>query len=234
MISSEQRIRYSRQLQPGCIGEEGQQRLLLSSVLVVGCGALGSMVAVQLAAAGVGKIGLADFDTVDISNLQRQFFFKEKDSGHQKAELVRNHIRELNPEVKVCVSDSLVTAGNIGEMTEGMDFVVDATDNPASKYMIESHCSERGIPCSIGGVAEFHGQVITILPESSGFREIFGDADQAFLPCSVGGVMGPAAALCASVQSAEVIKYLAGTGGTMSSKLFTFDLLRNSFKTFEI
>lgn len=234
MMTSEQKRRYARQIQPGCIGEEGQRRLLLSCVLVVGCGALGSMVAVQLAAAGIGRIVLADFDTVDVSNLQRQYFFKTRDAGRGKARLVGDWILELNPDVGVVVSDSVVTEGNIDELMEGVDFVVDATDNPASKYMIENHCSEKGIPCTIGGVSEFHGQIITILPGSSGFREIFGDAEQGFMPCSAGGVMGSAAALCASLQAAEVIKLLSGRGKLMSSQLFTFDLTANSFQTFNI
>ena len=226
-LTEEERRRYSRQIAIEEIGVAGQRRLGESKVFIVGCGALGSMVAMQLAGAGVGTIGISDFDTIDVSNLQRQFFFKTDEAGMKKCLVLQQRMEELNPSCQVLRCDALINKEKAVELFSDYDFIVDATDNSSSKFIIESVCQQLDKPCSIAGVSEFHGQVMTVFPGSTKFGEVF-------LPCSIGGVVGPAAAICASLQSAEVIKYLTGAGECLKSKLMVFDLLNNSYNVIAI
>lgn len=226
--------RYARQIAIEEIEEAGQEAICNGKVFIVGCGALGSMVAMQLAGAGVGKIGIADFDTVDVSNLQRQFFFKSSETGKSKAEVIKERIRELNPDIEVSVHKSFIKADEARVTFKEYDVVVDATDNPSSKQMIDLICEEIEVPCVIGGVAAFEGQVTTLGKGGIRYRDYFPEVDtENFLPCSLGGVIGPAAALCASVQSSEVLKIMTGKGELLINKFLTFDLLKNQFKVYE-
>ena len=227
--------RYARQLTLPEIGKEGQAKLGESKVLLIGCGALGSMVAMQLAGAGVGEIGIADFDTVDITNLQRQFFFKTEEAGKSKVDLLFQRIVDLNPETKVNVIREMVTPQRAKELFQVYDFIVDGTDNPESKRMTGEISKLAGKPCCIGGVSGFSGQLMTFLPDSARFEDYFGETTtEGFLPCSLGGVIGPSAGLCASLQAAEVIKFLTGAGDILTGKLLIFDLLKNSFRVFSL
>lgn len=229
------KIRYARQIAVPEIGLEGQQMLRASSVLIIGCGALGSMAAMQLAGAGVGRIGIADFDNIDISNLQRQFFFITREAGSAKSKILRSRIQELNPEIKVEEFNGMVTKSKARELFREYDFIIDATDNPESKFITGEISAELEKPCCIGGVREFGGQVVTLLPKDPRFEEYFGaGASEGILPCSLGGVMGPAAAVCASIQVTEAIKYITVAGQLLSGKLLLFDLLNNTFKTFTL
>lgn len=230
-MTAEEKRRYSRQISVEEIGESGQNRLLSSKVAVVGCGALGSMVAMQLAAAGVGKIVIADFDTIDISNLQRQFFFKTEEAGSSKADKLALRMSDINPGCTIEIIKKMIDRKHASEMFADCDFIVDATDNPASKMMIEEVCDLLGKHCCVAGVSGFHGQVMTIRPGGLKFGDVFSqDADSEFMPCSIGGVIGPAAALCASIQASETIKFLTGSGKTLEDRLLTFSLLDNSFR----
>lgn len=234
-MDSENKRRYSRQIAIESFGEDGQLRLMKSSVLIVGCGALGSMVAIQLAGAGVGRLGISDFDTIDISNLQRQFFFDERECGLMKAEILSRRISAINPSVSVTKYDVLIDEEKAIEIFPQYDFIVDATDNPCSKNMIEKVSCICQLPCCVAGVSEFHGQVMTLFPGDKSFTDVFSEVEEGgFLPCSLGGVIGPAAALCASIQTSEVIKYLIGVGECLHDRLLTFDLLTNNFRTFII
>lgn len=234
-LSEEDKIRYSRQMAVSSIGEEGQIKLRGSRVFIVGCGALGSMVAMQLAGAGVGVIGLADYDTIDISNLQRQFFFSAEEHGRFKTDILASRIMSLNPDVEVKVKREVITGRVAEEVFPDYDFIIDATDNPESKRMIGEKCRQLRKACCLGGVRDFEGQVITLLPEDPRFEDFFGEAEnEGFLPCSLGGVTGPAAALCASVQSSETIKYLIGKGTLLSGKILFFDLFKDTFRIFSL
>lgn len=227
--------RYVRQTSIEEIGHEGQKKLSQSKVFVVGCGALGSMVSMQIAGAGVGTIGIADFDTIDHTNLQRQFFFRDDEAGRGKARILEEKIKGLNPETIVNVFNELVTEKRGDDVLKDYDVIVDATDNQSSKLMIDKICEVLAIPMVTAGVASFHGQATTILPGQERYSELFSDIkEETFLPCSLGGVMGPAAALCASIQSSEVIKIITGAGDTLSGKLFVFDLLSNSFTLYSL
>lgn len=234
-MDTQQRRRYARQIAIEGFGREAQEKLLNAKVGIIGCGALGSMVAMQLAGAGVGHLVIADFDTVDISNLQRQYFFETSQAGGSKAAILGERIHALNPEVRVTVHNLLVTERNAATLLEGCGFLVDATDNPASKTAVEAIALKCGTGCCIAGISEFHGQVMTVLPGSPRFADLFGEgADAGFTPCSTGGVAGPAAAFCASVQACETIKHLTGLGDTLAGQVLVFDLLANRFDRFTI
>ena len=225
------RIRYARQIAVPEIGKEGQQKLCNSKVMIVGCGALGSMVAMQLAGAGIGTLGIADYDNIDISNLQRQFFFSSEDAGKSKVDILASGIEDLNPEVNVRIYNSVITGKKAYEIFGNYDFIIDATDNPESKKMTGEVSSKLGKACCIGGVREFEGQIMTFLPSDPRFEEYFGTASaDGLLPCSLGGVMGPAAALCASIQASETIKYITDSGSLLSRRVLLFNLLNNSFQ----
>lgn len=219
--------RYSRNI--SVIGAEGQKALADGRVFVVGCGALGGQVAMLLAGAGIGHIGIIDFDTIDISNLQRQLFFTEKECGLPKADVLGNRMHAINSEVEVIVNMGMLTKRNATAILSGYDIVIDATDNPASKLMIQSVCDNLSIPCVIGGVAGWRGQVTTVLPGDSGLEGVFGEIseDVGMTPCAIEGVMGSAAATIASVQAAEAIKYLSKSGELLTKKLFYIDLANN-------
>lgn len=224
-------IRYARQIAVPEIGEEGQRKLSDSKVLVIGCGALGSMVVMQLAGAGIGTIGISDFDTIDISNLQRQFFFTVNEAGEDKCKVLEKRIHALNPEIKILTYPVIMTAKKAENLFGEYDFIIDATDNPATKKMIGKVSKEKGKACCIAGVRNFGGQVMTFLPDEPRFEDYFGSGeDEGFLPCSLGGVMGPAAALCASIQASEAIKYLVGNSSLLNGRILLFDLLKPSFK----
>lgn len=235
-METEVKCRYSRQIAVKEVGIVGQESLLRSKVAIVGCGALGSMVAMQLAGAGVGRLCIADFDTVDVSNLQRQFFFKESEAGESKSLLVAKRISELNKGVSVDCMECIVTSGMAENMLRDCDFVVDATDNPSSKLMIERVCRKLGKPYCIGGVSGFRGQVMTVVG-GYGFEDVFAgipESESTQSPANR-GVTGPAAAFCASYQSSEVIKYLVSQRKDCErSSLFVFDLYCNSFQHFMV
>lgn len=222
--------RYSRLASLPEIGPEGVAKLQEARVAVIGCGALGSLCAMYLAASGVGNINIADFDTVDLSNLQRQLFFTEADLGKTKALVLRDRMLALNSGVSVNVTQEMVRPANAGDFLAGCDVVVDGSDNPATKLMTDRLAAEYGIPCVIAGVRGFDLQVITCLPGGTRYADIFGDAPacDGFTPCSIAGVLGPTAGIAASLQAAETVKLITGAGNTLSGKLLTINLLSPS------
>ena len=227
--------RYARQIAVPEIGKDGQLKLNQAKVFIIGCGALGSMVSMQLAGAGIGLIGIADYDNVEISNLQRQFFFTTRQTGIPKVEILAQRIKELNPATEVVIFKEMITGRKAEILFSDYDFIIDASDNPDTKEMTGKIAGKIGIPCCIGGVQNFSGQVTTFLSNDSRFEDYFGEADsQGFLPCSLAGVVGPAAALCASIQATEAIKFILGKGNLLSERLLTFNLLTDSFKVFKM
>ena len=227
-------MRYSRlEMLPG-IGAEGVELIRSGRVLIVGCGALGSLCAMYLAASGVGSITIADFDTIDISNLQRQLFFTESELGLSKCAILASRMRALNSDVEVEELPVLMNVENALKHFPQHDFIIDGSDNPATKKMTATLCEQLGIPYCIGGVREYAGQVMTWIPGHSGYAEIFGDTQtcSGITPCSLGGVLGPAAGMVASVQAAEAIKYLTRVGKLLTNRLFTFDLSTPSANIF--
>lgn len=227
--------RYSRNILT--IGTEGQQRLSDASVFIIGCGALGGQVAMLLAGAGVGRIGLADFDTIDISNLQRQLFFSEDAAGQSKLEVLSSRMHGLNSEICIEKYPVMIQRKNAREILAKFRFVVDATDNPVAKYMIDDICNELGLPHCIGGVSGWGGQVTSVNPngEYKEYRDIFPQPDDnpALMPCAVEGVIGATASAIASVQAGEVIKFFTGEGVMLYDRLLVMDMKGGFMQTFD-
>lgn len=226
--------RYARQIQLPEIGTGGQQLLGAARVLVIGCGALGSPAAMYLAGAGVGELTVADFDTVDITNLHRQIFYTEADAGNPKARLLAVRIAALNSGVRVRAVEEFVRPERMAALASGADVVVEATDNPDSKSMVSDVCLQLGKPCVLGGVDGWRGQVLTCLPGSPYYRDVFGTGTgSGFTPCSLGGIAGPLPGAVASMQALEAIKIITGnTSGR--GRLILFDALNGRFTTIDL
>lgn len=234
-MTPEQKNRYNRHILLDGIGAEGQERLLRARVLIIGAGGLGSPVAMYLAAAGVGTIGIADGDVVSLSNLQRQIIHATPDLGKEKVLSARDRIIALNPDVHVEVYDRFITEDTILELVQQYDFVVDATDNPAIKYLINDACVMAGKPFTMGGISRFEGQLMTHIPGSACYRCIFPEPNGANeqQTCSTVGVLGSIAGICGTLQATEVIKYLVGTGDLLTNTLLTFDARTMQFMRFD-
>lgn len=235
-LSSAQIRRYSRTIALPEMGEAGQARICAGSVMIVGAGALGSVVAMYLAAAGVGHIGIADFDTVDVSNLQRQIAYTEQSAGKPKVEELSKRMAQLNSTIKIEPYNNLVTNRNAAKIFEAYDVIVEGSDNPSTKHLVAKVCSELNKPCVVGGVSGWVGQIMTIMPGDSAYNDVFGDnpACSAFAPCGANGVAGPVPGIVGAAQAAEVIKLLANVGNTLSNRLFIIDTLRFSARTFSL
>lgn len=229
-LTEEQRRRYARNMSVPEIGEEGQARLLGSSVFILGCGALGSIVASYLVGAGVGRIILADYDTIDITNLQRQIQYSESDAGQSKVKKLSCRLSELNSHVKIESVEKLITSRLAKELFAECDFIIDASDNPDTKYMVDSVCAELHKPYSIAGVLGLNGQVMTHIVGSARYSDFFSPTSaDGFTPCSIGGIVGPVAGMIASVQALEAIKYLTGAGTLLINRLLVFNGLSTRF-----
>lgn len=228
--------RYSVQTRLGEIGIEGQHKLASSKVMIVGCGALGSVIAMYLAGAGVGNLILADFDTVDISNLQRQVFYKEDETGCSKAEITARNVRELNSQIDVKVMLAAITSRKLDSMESVPDLIIDAADNPATTYLLEKYCEQRGIAFSTAGVSGWRAQILSYIPGKTKFSDIFPPVEESdgVLPCSIAGVFGPLTGLVGSLQASETIKMLLDIGQPLTDTLLTIDLLTNTFTKIKI
>jgi molybdopterin/thiamine biosynthesis adenylyltransferase len=233
MLTREQHERHSRQILLEEIGQAGQERLLNARVLIIGAGGLGSPVALYLAASGVGTIGLADGDHVEISNLQRQILHFTPDIGTAKVSSAEKKLSALNPDVTVVAHQTAVTGENIGKIIEKYDFVVDATDNFPARYLINDTCVRLGTPYSHGGVLRFLGQTITMLPGTSPcYRCIFPEPppDEVAAACCRDGILGVVPGVIGAIQATEAIKFLTGAGELLAGRLLTYDALRMRFR----
>ena len=233
MLSPEEQNRYSRHLNLEGVGKEGQEKLKDARVLIIGVGGLGSPVAMYLAAAGVGTLGLADGDVVEESNLQRQVLYSSDDVGQYKAERAAEHIKAQNPGIHVNVYRTRIDTENIREIIRGYDFVVDAVDNFPSKFLINDACVMEKKPFCHGGVVQFHGQVMTYVPgQGPCYRCIFEEIppEGTVGNCSELGVMGAMVGIIGTVQAMEAIKYLLGTGELLTGRLLTVDGLAMNFR----
>jgi len=233
MLSGDERERYARHLALDEVGEAGQERLRAGRVLVIGAGGLGSPAALYLAAAGVGCIGVADGDQVELSNLQRQVIHGSSDLGRPKVLSARDRMLEINPGVRVeCIGEWL-TRENIVGVVARYDFVLDATDNFEAKFLINDACLGAGTTYSHGGILRFTGQTMTVRPgESTCYRCIFPEPPEAevALSCSRAGVLGVLPGVIGLIQATEAIKYLLGIGELLTSRLLTYDALTMRFR----
>ena len=219
------------------VGRVGQEKLLSSKVLIVGAGGLGSPAALYLAAAGVGTIGIIDADKVDLTNLHRQIIHHTSDLGVEKVKSAENKMRAINPEVTVKTYHQPAKADNIREIIRGYDFVIDAADNFATKFLINDACYFEKIPFSHAGILKFYGQLITVLPgETTCYRCIFNAPPPAGVvpSCSQAGVLGVLAGVIGSLQATEAIKYLLGVGKLLTGTLLTYDALEMEFRAVKL
>lgn len=210
MFTKEQSQRYSRHFVLPEIGIFGQEKLLSSSVLVIGAGGLGSNVIMHLAAAGVGRLGIVDGDVVELSNLNRQVIHSTLTLGMSKAESAKRFVSALNPDVKVVALNERLTAQNIAHVINNYDFIVDCTDNFESKFLINDACVLAKKPYCHGGVTGLEGQVMTVLPGGPCLRCVLGDIPIDAPTCLDFGVLGAIVGVIGSIQATEAIKYLIG------------------------
>lgn len=225
-----QQQRYARHLALPSIGETGQQKLLGGRVLVIGLGGLGSPAALYLAAAGVGALGLADPDVVELSNLQRQVLHATPDIGRPKTESAAEKIRALNPDVRLRLHAGRFDRANAGALLQEYDFVVDATDNFASKYFIAEACRDAGVAYSHAGISAFTGEVMTVLPgRTACYRCVF-DGPPPPDPDAPRGPLGAVPGVIGAIQAAEAVKFLLGVGELLVNRLLEFDALAMTFR----
>lgn len=209
------------------IGEEGQGRLASAAVLLVGVGGLGSPIALYLAAAGVGRIGLVDSDTVSLSNLQRQVLYTEAEVGELKVLCAKRRLEALNSQMQIDVYAQRLDATCATELVQQYDMVIDGCDNFATRYLINDTCVALGKPYIYGSIGEFHGQVSLFNYEGGmNYRHLYPDeAHLTHLSPKTTGVMGVVPAVVGSIEAAEAIKVITGCGDTLRNKLYTIDLL---------
>lgn len=237
IFSAEQTERYSRHFALNEIGILGQEKLKNAKILVIGAGGLGSPAAMYLAAAGVGTIGIADADCVELSNLQRQILHHDKNIGMAKTASAKAALENLNPDTKVITFQVFVDETNIEKLIGGFDFVLDCTDSAKTKFIINDSCARSKKPFCHAGVIRFGGQLMTYIPQkSSCLRCIFKDPpNENDVPkCRDVGVIGAACGVIGSLQALEAIKYIAGAGGTLDNELLTFDGLRMNFRKIKL
>ena len=236
-LESHELVRYSRHLGLAEVGEQGQRRLKNGSVLIVGAGGLGSPAALYLAAAGVGRIGIADFDTVDVTNLQRQVVHDTASVGRPKTESARARLEAINPLVHVECIDEELTAANALEVIRAYDVVVDGTDNFKTRYLTNDACVLLGKPNVYGSVLRFEGQA-SVFATADGpcYRCLFREPPPPGLvpSCAEAGVLGVLPGLIGTVQATEAIKLLLGVGDTLAGRLLLVDALRMHFRTIRL
>lgn len=230
------RTRYRGHLSLCEIDLTGQKRIAGSRVLVVGAGGLGSPVALYLAAAGIGTIGIVDPDTVSLSNLQRQVMHGTPDIGTPKADSARRAMQRINPEVRVETHPVFLDPDNAPDIIGEYGMVVDCTDNMAARLVIDDTCRALGRPYVYGAVRRFGGQIFTHLPGTMGYRDIFSPdpsvpVDE--LPCAIDGVLNTVVGVIGTLQATEVVKWAAGTGDLLTDRLLTFDAITMRFEEFK-
>lgn len=233
MLTESQVERYSRHILLKDVGGVGQQKLLDGRVLIIGAGGLGSPAALYLVAAGVGTIGITDADAVDVTNLQRQVIHFTPDVGKPKTQSAAEKMRAINPDVTVIPIQEWIGAANIARLVAGYDFVIDATDNFASKFLINDACVLGGKPYSHGGVLRFDGQTLTVKPrESACYRCLFPKPPprDAIPTCAQAGVLGVLPGVLGLIQATEAIKFLLGLGDLLTGRLLTYNALAMRFR----
>ena len=235
-LSRSDLVRYGRHLLLPDIGLAGQERLKASSVLVVGAGGLGSPAALYLAAAGIGRLGIADDDDVSLSNLQRQVIYGTADVGSPKAARATLRLRDLNPGVRVEPIQIRISADNAVSLVAEYDVVVDATDNFEARYLLADVSARTGRPIVYGAVHGFEGQVSVFgLPGAPCYRCLFPVPPPAHLApsCGEAGVLGAATGVVGSMQAVEAVKLITGAGVPLAGRLLMMDLLAGRFETLE-
>jgi sulfur-carrier protein adenylyltransferase/sulfurtransferase len=232
-LSAAESLRYSRHLILAEVGPEGQRRLKAGRVLLVGAGGLGSPAALYLAAAGVGTLGIVDFDTVDASNLQRQVIHGTADVGRPKLDSAADRIADINPHVRVERHPVRLTSANAREIVRGYDVVLDGSDNFPTRYLVNDACVLEGKPCVYGAILRWEGQASVFGAEDGPcYRCLFAEPPPpGMVPsCAEAGVLGVLPGIIGCVQALEAVKLVLGVGEPLVGRLLLFDALRLTFR----
>lgn len=234
-FSEEEILRYSRNVILAEVGWTGQQRLKSGRVLVVGAGGIGSAALLYLAAAGVGHLGIADGDEVELSNLQRQIIHQVEDLGCRKVESARDAILKLNPHCTVQTYDLRLKAENIREVLPGYDAVLDASDNFPTRFLVADSCWLEKIPLVSAAATGFQGQILAMMPGEGNpcYRCLMPEppSANAVPTCREAGILGAVVGVMGSLQAVEVLKLLLGRGSDLARRFLSYDALRCRFHT---
>jgi len=236
-LTHEEISRYSRHLILPEVGPKGQEKLKSAKVLMVGTGGLGSPIGLYLAAAGVGTLGIIDFDTVDASNLQRQIIHGTKDVGRLKVESAKEKILDINPNTRVVAYNERLTSKNITQILNEYDFIVDGTDNFPTRYLVNDACVFAKKAFVYGSIFRFEGQATVFFPgKGPCYRCLFEEPPPpGMVPsCAEGGVLGVLPALIGSVQATEAVKLILGRGDPLIGRLLIYDALKMRFREVRI
>ncbi|HWD34135.1 MAG TPA: molybdopterin-synthase adenylyltransferase MoeB [Pseudomonas sp.] len=237
MLSDQELLRYSRQILLAQVDIDGQLRLKNSRVLIVGLGGLGSPVALYLAAAGVGELHLADFDTVDLTNLQRQVLHDTSSVGLSKVDSALTRLQAINPEVRLLAHRSALDEDSLTAAVQAVDLVLDCTDNFATREAVNAACVAQRKPLVSGAAIRLEGQLSVFdprRPESPCYHCLYGHGSEAELTCSEAGVVGPLVGLVGSLQALEALKLLAGFGQPLVGRLLLIDALGSRFRELRV
>jgi sulfur-carrier protein adenylyltransferase/sulfurtransferase len=236
-LSNQEILRYSRHLIMPEVGMEGQLKLKNAKVLLIGTGGLGAPLGLYLAAAGVGRLGLVDFDVVDFTNLQRQVTFGSEDVGKPKAEAARARLSSLNPDIQIDTFETKLTSDNALELFKDFDVIVDGTDNFPTRYLVNDACILLGKPNVYGSIFRFEGQAtVFAMPEGPCYRCLYPEPPPPGLvpSCAEGGVLGVLPGIVGSIQAMETIKLLLGRGESLVGRLLLFDALAMKFRELKL
>ncbi|MDB4598599.1 molybdopterin-synthase adenylyltransferase MoeB [Candidatus Pseudothioglobus singularis] len=236
-MEDQELLRYSKQIMLPQVDVEGQQKIMDATVLIVGMGGLGSPTALYLAAAGVGHLIIADFDQVELSNLQRQIIHQTKDIGDDKVNSAKNKLTELNPNIKITIANELIHTGNLPDLIKGVDIVLDGTDNFESRFEINQICVEHQKPLVSAAVVRFEGQVSVFKgyendkPCYQCLYSVEGEDNES---CIDNGVLAPVAGLVGTIQALQAIKVILELGDQLCGSLLLIDALDLSFRKVKI
>ena len=237
-MTKDEQLRYSRHMIMPEVGADGQRRLNEARVLCIGAGGLGSPAALYLAAAGIGKLGLVDFDDVDLSNLQRQILHGTKDVGRKKLDSARDRLRDVNPTIEIKTHECRFTSKNALEIVSGYDVVVDGSDNFPTRYLSNDVCVFAKKPNVYGSVFRFDGQTTVFAPHLGGpcYRCLFPEPPPpGSVPnCAQAGVLGVLPGIVGTIQANEAIKLILGVGEPLIGRLLYFDALKMKFREFNL
>lgn len=235
-LTPQELLRYDRQINLDEIGYDGQLKLKKAKVLCVGAGGLAASALTALACAGVGKIGIVDFDYIDLSNIQRQFLFRTEDIGLKKVSRAKSHIEALNPELQIVAYDEKLDRSNAKHLIEQYDYVIDATDSYATRYLINDICFFLNKPLFYGSVSRFEGQATVFLKGKGCLRCLYkASPPPELMPnCTEAGVMGVVPMIIGTIQASELIKYIIDFGTSLSGRLLIYDAAKSKFKEFEV